>query len=183
MTRSLGIWGVCGALMVGVAATTSCATSIDDLFQGTGGFGGEGTDASSARTATVTANGSGQTTSTTKASTTQGPSSTSPATTVAPVSQTAAPSTSTGVPLCNGDLQCALPDGELCGLCSDCQVGTANCGACVADGVCTQEDACTCDDCATDMQCTSLACTNDGICDFFIEGCSCADCAITPNCI
>lgn len=95
-----------------------------------------------------------------------------------------------GCPDCGAELTCwdndllcegAAPDGtcdpevEDCA-CTDC-LGWLEC-VCVDDGACTGDDMCTCVDCWTDEYCSDPEdCEDDGICEWYWEGCHCADCA------
>ncbi|AUX33516.1 MULTISPECIES: hypothetical protein [Sorangium] len=75
--------------------------------------------------------------------------------------------------------------GETCA-CRDCAV-TAWCTPfqCSDDLVCGLEDACTCADCHQHVDCSDPSrsnCTDDGVCDAFLEGCRCEDCKARPEC-
>jgi hypothetical protein len=58
----------------------------------------------------------------------------------------------------------------------------------VDDDVCFDDgqqlaDDCVCPDCANNAKCNDPAsCTDDGECNPYYEGCSCADCAAHPLC-
>lgn len=86
---------------------------------------------------------------------------------------------------CAGGMEDGLcePDkGDDCA-CDDCQ--TPCTGGCKMDSACTLEDACTCAECWSDPVCTDPQlknCDDDGTCNFFLEGCCCADCAGLSNC-
>ena len=75
------------------------------------------------------------------------------------------------------------PSTEDCA-CDDCLAACS--GECTAaNPACTLEDACTCEDCWADPACTNPTlknCKDDGTCDFFTEGCCCADCSALDNC-
>ncbi|MEZ4300138.1 MAG: MYXO-CTERM sorting domain-containing protein [Polyangiaceae bacterium] len=78
---------------------------------------------------------------------------------------------------------CEPPDDDCA--CDDC-LGACS-GECKSSNPpeCTLEDACTCSECWTDKACTDpdlSNCKDNGDCDFFQEGCCCADCAALPNC-
>lgn len=82
------------------------------------------------------------------------------------------------------DGKCDPDGGEDCA-CDDCLKACS--GECTASDppACTFEDACTCEECWADKACTDPTkdnCTNDGTCDFFLEGCLCDDCASLSNC-
>jgi hypothetical protein len=84
--------------------------------------------------------------------------------------------------LCAGgapDGQCT-PLTESCS-CNDC-LGSFAC-KCQDDAICDPSEDCVCTDCWTDSFCTDpLNCTDDAVCDSFIEGCHCADCAPAMQC-
>jgi hypothetical protein len=87
--------------------------------------------------------------------------------------------------MCEDDGECdvtgSIADPESCA-CDDCE-DAAQCGFCDGDGACQATDACTCEECWTDGFCSDANnCTDDGICDGYLEGCLCADCANEPNC-
>ncbi len=82
------------------------------------------------------------------------------------------------------DQKCDPAGGEDCS-CDDCLAACS--GECTASNppACTLEDACTCNECWADEACTDPKkdnCTNDSVCDFFLEGCCCDDCASLANC-
>jgi hypothetical protein len=69
--------------------------------------------------------------------------------------------------------------------CKDCSAACE--GGCTASNppACTLEDACTCPECWADEVCTDpdrSNCKDDADCDFFQEGCCCADCAGLSQC-
>lgn len=79
--------------------------------------------------------------------------------------------------------KCEPPDDDCA--CDDCLAACS--GECTASNppACTLEDACTCNECWTDDYCTDpekKSCKDDGDCDFFTEGCCCADCSALSNC-
>jgi hypothetical protein len=77
----------------------------------------------------------------------------------------------TGVP-------CQAPNAAGCE-CNGC--GQAQCFLDVDDP--TTYSDCTCPECAADAFCSDPNnCQNDGVCDPFLEGCVCADCADHPQC-
>jgi len=88
--------------------------------------------------------------------------------------------------VCKGgapDLKCEPPEDDCS--CDDCLAACS--GECTPSNpaVCTLEDACTCSECWSDEACTDPEkknCTDNGDCDFFNEGCCCADCAVLANC-
>ncbi len=76
------------------------------------------------------------------------------------------------------------PDADDCA-CDDCIKACS--GECTLSSppVCTLEDSCTCPECWTDEFCTDPTkenCKDDSDCDFFTEGCCCADCASLSQC-
>lgn len=76
------------------------------------------------------------------------------------------------------------PDADDCA-CDDCLKACS--GECTLSSppVCTLEDSCTCPECWTDEFCTDPSkenCKDDAECDFFTEGCCCADCASLSQC-
>lgn len=89
--------------------------------------------------------------------------------------------------VCKGgapDGVCDPVGGDDCA-CDDCLKACS--GECTLSNpaMCTLEDACTCADCWTDPVCTDpdlSNCKDDSDCDFFAEGCCCADCAGLANC-
>lgn len=93
---------------------------------------------------------------------------------------------STALAVCKGgapDGMCQPPDDDCA--CDDCLAACS--GECTSSNppACTLEDACTCQECWEDQYCTDPAkknCDDDGDCNFFQEGCCCADCAMLPNC-
>lgn len=88
--------------------------------------------------------------------------------------------------VCKGgapDGLCEPPDDDCA--CDDCLAACS--GECTPSDppACTLEDSCTCSECWTDEFCTDPTkdnCKNDGTCEFFAEGCCCADCAALDNC-
>ena len=87
-----------------------------------------------------------------------------------------------GSVMCSDDGLCESTS-ETCA-CADC-AGLALCNPdqCVEDQKCTLADACTCPDCATEEFCNDPShCKDDGVCDSYMEGCGCADCALNPSC-
>lgn len=55
------------------------------------------------------------------------------------------------------------------------------CGGC--PGECNNLADCACPECVGNKElCPLTNCTDDGACDPYLEGCSCADCAMHPNC-
>jgi hypothetical protein len=54
---------------------------------------------------------------------------------------------------------------------------------CKNDGTCDADDDCVCADCDKDfLTCSPTLCDHNGTCDKFVEGCSCDDCAMDPEC-
>lgn len=48
---------------------------------------------------------------------------------------------------------------------------------------CTVDDDCVCHECASDLWCANPAhCDHDGVCDQYVEGCACSDCATHAAC-
>jgi hypothetical protein len=85
------------------------------------------------------------------------------------------------VPGCNTEGVCRLYSGETCGVCPDCPLDIAECGACDSlPGCGSDTDACTCQDCYS--FCLGNPCNDDGICVYFEEGCDCNDCTATEFC-
>lgn len=86
-------------------------------------------------------------------------------------------------PTCmNGAANGACEPGETCS-CADCATGPSCTATCVPDNACTLDDDCVCDDCDNDSFCGDPSnCLDDGTCDFYSEGCVCADCAAHPVC-
>ncbi|MBK8255429.1 MAG: hypothetical protein IPK82_22560 [Polyangiaceae bacterium] len=88
--------------------------------------------------------------------------------------------------VCKGGMpngKCEPPDDDCA--CDDCLAACS--GECTPENppMCTLEDACTCSDCWADPACTDPElknCDDDGDCNFFLEGCCCADCASLSNC-
>ncbi len=88
--------------------------------------------------------------------------------------------------VCKGgaaDGKCEPPDDDCA--CDDCLAACS--GECTGSTppACTLEDSCTCQECWTDQLCTppdKKNCVDNGDCDFFTEGCCCADCAMLDNC-
>jgi hypothetical protein len=77
---------------------------------------------------------------------------------------------------------CTVVGGECIEDGGDCtDPAECSCVGCDGDAVCELTDDCTCDECDTDGFC-STACTLDGACDPYNEGCACADCADTAAC-
>jgi hypothetical protein len=90
-----------------------------------------------------------------------------------------------------GTLQCVdvtqiTPDYVPCDVADQ---GACLCEGCVDDGVCFDDtneiaDDCVCADCHSDAFCTDPQyCDNDGVCNPYVEGCSCADCQMHPECL
>lgn len=86
--------------------------------------------------------------------------------------------------LCSPSGQC-VPTGTLvCAVPTDCvEADACLCVMCVPDGTCSTNDDCICPDCAADGYCSDVGnCTDDGICNMYLEGCICTDCAAHPTC-
>lgn len=66
--------------------------------------------------------------------------------------------------------------------CDDCLAACS--GECTAaNPACTQEDSCVCNECWMDEACNNTKfCVDDSDCEFFQEGCCCADCASLAQC-
>jgi hypothetical protein len=66
--------------------------------------------------------------------------------------------------------------------CDDCLAACS--GECTAaNPACTQEDSCVCSECWMDEACNNTKfCKDDSDCEFFQEGCCCADCAMLAQC-
>jgi hypothetical protein len=68
------------------------------------------------------------------------------------------------------------------------QCSIANQNGCVCygcpnpNGICENNEDCVCPDCTNESFCGGSNCENDGLCDPYFEGCSCADCAGHPAC-
>ena len=101
------------------------------------------------------------------------------------------PTTTTGgtMSTCSGppDAECDPDVGEDC-TCEDCaMIGYCVPGNCDAEnGECHLiHDSCVCPDCDINVFCSDPAdgnCTDDSVCEPYIESCSCADCYNDPKC-
>lgn len=73
---------------------------------------------------------------------------------------------------------CSLSDG-----CNEADPDKCVCEGCWNNGECWQNEDCVCDDCTDLEYCMGEACSENGTCDPYFEGCSCPDCAKHPACL